>query len=594
MHIESPFAKLALAICIGLAPVAVTAAERQDNLLAVVQETLELNPELQSRLEAFYASTEDRREVFGGYLPSVDLSASAGQANRQFDRRSDYSRNYAEISLTQMLFDGFRVRNRLNRFEHTSRVRYYELLDEAENKTLEASEAYLGVLRHRELVVLAQKNVANHLRTSEHVEQRAGSGVGNRADLQQIEGRLSLARTNLMTEIANLQGVTARFQRLVGQAPGENLESVSLPEGRIPAALENVLRTGYSNNPALYAAFENTQAAESALEETKSSRYPTFELGMRQGIYKNNNSFDNRTDPDSYGSENIIEVRARYNLFRGGSDRAAERAAYRRINQAESLRDKACVDLRQTATIAYTDVLNLNQQRTSLEAHRKASASVVQAYREQFDIGRRSLLDVLDSENEAFQAERAGVNGDFDLQIAKIRTLHSMGQLLQSLSVSSASIPTLEDSLSGDVAVASSRYCATVADAQLNIGRYTQESMAEETIELSGDALFDVGSPMIKVDSRARLQRFVDTLGGTELRAISVVGHTDDTGSDVLNRELSLARATAVRDFLVENGVRAQIISTSGVAADQPIASNATAEGRSANRRVALHVKRAE
>lgn len=595
MQPESPFAKLALAIVIGLSPVAATAAEQQDHLLAVVQETLEFNPELQSRLEAFYAATEDRREIFGGYLPSIDVNATMGQANRQFDNRSDYSRNYAEISLTQMLFDGFRVRNALSRAEHTSRMRYYELLDEAESKALEASEAYLSVLRHRELVALAQKNVANHQRVQDRIDERAQRGVSNRADLQQINGRLSLARSNLMTEVANLQSVTARFQRLVGRTPSASLAAIDVPDEHVPADLEDVLKAGYANNPALYAAFENTQAAEASFGEAKANRYPTFEFGARHGLYKNNNNFDNRTDPDPYGNESIIELRARYNLFRGGSDRAAERAAYRRINQAESLRDKACVDLRQTATIAHGDVLNLEQKLASLAAHREGSANVVVAYREQFDIGRRSLLDVLDSENEAFQAERAQVDGSYDLQIAHLRTLHSMGRLLQTLSVSSEAIPTLEDINSSPISPASSQYCTSIPGGALDIQQYLQPAKAEDVVDLSGDALFDTGSAVIKVGSQTSLQRFTQRLlQRGPLQALSIIGHTDGTGSAELNRKLSLERAVAVRDFLVASGLDSAVISVSGAGAERPVASNATAEGRAENRRVELRVNPAK
>lgn len=526
----------------------------------------------------------------------MDVNTSVGRANRQFDGRSDFTRNYAEISLTQMLFDGFRVRNRLARFEHTSRVRYYELLDEVETKALEASEAYLDVLRHRELVRLAQNNVDNHLQVQQRVGERSRSGVGNRADLQQIDGRLALARSNLMTEIANLQSVTARFQRLVGRAPGESLAAVAVPAEQIPESLESVLGTGYANNPALFAAFENTQTASAALKEVKAHRYPTFELGMRQGIYRSNNGFDNRIDPDPYGSENIIELRGRYNLYQGGSNRAAERAAHRRINQAESLRDKACVDLRQTTTIAYTDVLNLQEKRAFLAAHRDALVNVVGAYRDQFDIGRRSLLDVLDSENEAFQAERAYVAGNYDLQLSQLRTLHGMGRLLQSLALADARFPLLEDSRAGDIAPASNRYCTALADAQLNIGSYARSASPAATLELTGDTLFDSGSPVLREGAVVRLRAFVARVlkEGPALQAVAIVGHTDSTGSAERNRELSLARAVAVRDLLIEEGIAAGIITTAGAGPDQPIASNATAEGRAANRRVELRVRRAE
>lgn len=595
MHKEVPFVRLALAVCLGIAPMMAPAAEQSTDLLSVVQTTLDTNPELRAHLDAFHASTEDRREVFGGYLPSIDLSASVGQANRQFDNRSDYSRNYAEISLTQMLFDGFRVRNALAKADHTSRVRYYELLDEAETKALEASEAYLSVQRHRELVKLAQDNLANHQRVYEHIGQRAERGVSNRADLQQIEGRLSLARSNLLTEVANLQSVTARYQRLVGQLPAEELQPYEVPAARIPAELGQVLRNVYANNPALYAAFENTEVTQAALRETKANRYPTLELGMRHGTYKNNNSFDNRTDPSSYGDESIIELRARYNLYRGGSDRAAERAAWQRISQAESLRDKTCVDLRQTATIAFGDVLNLQGRLASLEQHRTASAAVLVAYREQFDIGRRSLLDVLDSENEAFQAERAYTNGQYDLQIARLYTLHSMGELMNTLSLSSDAIPPLEDLRATPAHDAASRYCEVVAGGVLDIDQYLQPQRAQQVVNLSGDALFDVGSAAIRPGTEARLQNLLQRVQEQgELRSITIVGHTDSTGSASLNRELSLARAVSVREFLIQQGVERTMITVAGAGADRPVASNNTAEGRAENRRVELHINRAE
>lgn len=595
MHKEVPFVRLALAVCLGIAPMMASAAEQSTDLLSVVQTTLDTNPELRAHLDAFHASTEDRREVFGGYLPSIDLSASVGQANRQFDNRSDYSRNYAEISLTQMLFDGFRVRNALAKADHTSRVRYYELLDEAETKALEASEAYLSVQRHRELVKLAQDNLANHQRVYEHIGQRAERGVSNRADLQQIEGRLSLARSNLLTEVANLQSVTARYQRLVGQLPAEELQPYEVPAARIPAELGQVLRNVYANNPALYAAFENTEVTQAALRETKANRYPTLELGMRHGTYKNNNSFDNRTDPSSYGDESIIELRARYNLYRGGSDRAAERAAWQRISQAESLRDKTCVDLRQTATIAFGDVLNLQGRLASLEQHRTASAAVLVAYREQFDIGRRSLLDVLDSENEAFQAERAYTNGQYDLQIARLYTLHSMGELMNTLSLSSDAIPPLEDLRATPAHDAASRYCEVVAGGVLDIDQYLQPQRAQQVVNLSGDALFDVGSAAIRPGTEARLQNLLQRVQEQgELRSITIVGHTDSTGSASLNRELSLARAVSVREFLIQQGVERTMITVAGAGADRPVASNNTAEGRAENRRVELHINRAE
>ncbi|MFD1007223.1 TolC family outer membrane protein [Oceanisphaera ostreae] len=593
MFKKSPLAKIVLTACLSIIPFSGLSAAQQDNLLSVVKETLDTQPELQAQLDAFNASTHDERQAFGGYLPTLDLNLSGGRAQRDFDNRSDYSRNYAEVSLTQMLFDGFRVRNALAKAEHTSLTRYYELLNEAETKALEASDAYLSVLRHRELVTLAQQNVANHQRVNKQVGERVRQGVSNKADLQQIDGRLSLARSNLMTEIANLQTVTARFQRLVGRFPTENLTEFSVPKQVVPRDLSTVLNTVYHNNPSLFAAAENTQAATASYNETKANRYPTIELSARHGTYKNNNSFDDRTDPSSYGDESIVELRASYNLYNGGSDQAGEYAAYSRIHQAESLHHKTCVDLRQTATIAHSDMLNIDRKLVSLLEHRDASANVVVAYRQQFNISRRSLLDVLDSENESFQAERAYVDGTYDLQLARLHTLHSMGNLLDTLSVSSEKIPTLSD-LNGSPSPTSQHFCVATAVEEFDYDRYMQPVTGQDTFNLSGDTLFDTNSAELKPAALSEIHQLVQrTLEQGTPRAISIVGHTDNVGSADLNQKLSLARAKAVRDVLIDSGIDSTILAVSGVGAAQPTVSNDTAQDRALNRRVELKITRA-
>lgn len=582
-------AKFALAFSLTVGAGSAIAAP-QDDLLSVVQESLEKNPEIQVRLHAFQAATHDQREAFGGYLPSLDLNASLGTGDRDYDARGSYSRNYGEISLTQMLFDGFRVRNAVARTKHSSRARYYELLDEAERKALEVAEAYLSVMKFREQVTLAQENVANHQRVQRHVSERAGRGVSNRADLKQIDGRLSLARSNLLTEIANLQTVTARFQRLVGRFPAEELTPYEVQADVVPEDLWQVLDSVYTNNPALFAAFEEIQAAEASYGEAKAGRYPTFEFGASHGAYRNNNSFDNRTDPHSYGDETVVELRMRYNLYRGGSDLAAERAADRRISQAESLRDKACVDLRQTATVAHSDVLNLQQKLEPLAAHRDRAEGVLIAYREQFDIGRRSLLDVLDSENEFFQARRAYISGFYDLHINRLQTLQSMGRLLETLSVNNQEFPDLGD-INDDVEPGNSRYCTLPDDGDGSFDRYLQSAEPEQVMSLGSDTLFDVGSADFKPEAETRLQQLAMRLAeqGTP-QSIVIVGHTDSTGSDALNRELSLSRAIAVRDALINYGVDDAVMRVSGAGAYQPNATNDTPEGRALNRRVEVRV----
>jgi len=453
----------------ALSPAAQASDGTRDALAGVVEETLSSSPEIGFQLDRFQAATEDRREVWGGYLPSVDLDAAIGRANREFDGRGDYTREYAELSVTQLLFDGFGLKSRVSQADHEMRSRYYEAMDQAEQTTLEVVQAYLDVRRYRELVALARANVESHQDVRAKVEQRAESGVGTAADLNQVDGRLALARSNLMTELRNLQSVTARFERLVGRAPADELSPVSNLQMDTGPELPEVVRQAFANNPSLYAAFEQIEQARASLREARSNRYPTVELGVHQGLYRNQNSFDERYDPRDRGDDFRVELRMRYNLFRGGSDRAAERAANHRIDQARNLRNKTCVDLRQTATIAYTNRQNLAHTQGQLIAHRDASAEALQAYRQQFDIGRRSLLDVLDSENELFQSNRAVVNGRYDQKLATAQVLSSMGRLLESISGQGELLPPIDSAFSDTPTSGAGHYCSALTDAGVDL-----------------------------------------------------------------------------------------------------------------------------
>jgi hypothetical protein len=126
----------------------------------------------------------------------------------------------------------------------------------------------------------------------------------------------------------------------------------------------------------------------------------------------------------------------------GGSDDARMRQAAEGLNQAKDLREKACRDLRQTLSIAYNDSQRLKEQLGYLDQHQLSIAKAREAYRRQFDIGQRTLLDLLDTENEYFQARRAYVNAVYDQRIAEARTLAGIGRLMPALEVAREDLPS--------------------------------------------------------------------------------------------------------------------------------------------------------
>lgn len=406
-----------------------------------VRQAVASNPEVQARWHEFTASREEQDVARGGYLPRVDLGMGVGRERLKEPNtpETSFTRRGATLSLNQMLYDGFATREEVSRLAYAKLTRYYELLDATESTALEASRAYLDVLRYRELARLAQENLAQHDQVFRQIQQRVEAGVGRRVDLEQAGGRLALAQSNTLTEASNLHDVSARYLRVVGDLPpGEMIAPALLDQG-IPANVQEALKLAYQGSPAFNAALENVRAAQAQASGRKSNFHPRVDLRASKEIGHNQNGVAGKRDDE------VIELVLNYNLFKGGSDRALVRQFTEKLEQAKDLRDKACRDIRQTVSIAFKDIHNLQRQLGYLDQHQLAIAKAREAYRKQFDIGQRTLLDLLDTENEYFQSRRAYTNAQFDHAIAHARTLAGMGTLLPALKVAREDLPTPQE-----------------------------------------------------------------------------------------------------------------------------------------------------
>jgi adhesin transport system outer membrane protein len=408
------------------------AAAQVQTLKEVAQKAVLQNPEVLQRWHAYQASDSERDTAFGNYLPKVDLSLSSGKnyRNDTLIRDLSYSQHTSTLTLTQMLWDGFGTRSQVRQFDYAKRVRIHELHEVSESIALAAGQVYYDVLRYRKLVGFAEDNYIRHRSVFVQVQEKVKAGVGRRVDLEQASGRLALAEANLLTETSNLHDVSARFLRIVGEQPAVEMDAAEFAAAAMPADVSAALRQTEEHNPSLRAAIENVRAAEASVDVRRSTFQPRVDLRLRQ---------DHSTNLSGYaGSSNTraAEVVMNWNLFNGLSDKASVKQYNELLNEARDIRDKTCRDVRQTATIAYNDTRKLSEQIGYLEQHRLSIEKARDAYRKQFDIGQRSLLDLLDTENELFQAKRAYANAEFDLKVANVRTLAGSGVLLSSLGVS--------------------------------------------------------------------------------------------------------------------------------------------------------------
>ena len=392
------------------------------------QKALLTNPEVQAKWHSFQATNSSKQAAFGAYLPNVTLSADAGRDSR--DNRigkSELNRSATALSLNQMIYDGFLTSNQVKQLDHLKRVRFFELQDTSEIITLEVVRAYADVIRFRKLVSLAEENYVRHRAVFEQIQAKSKAGVSRRVDLEQISGRLALAEANLVTETSNLHDVSARFQRLVCSMPAADLQNLSSLTNGIPTNISGALNTAFTSHPGLMASIENIESVNSGLQSRRSAYQPRLDFKARAERGNNIDFVSGRTN------NNSAEFVMSWNLFNGGSDKARVQEAADQLNLARDLRDKTCRDIRQTLAIAYNDTRKLTDQLNFLDQHQLSIEKARDAYRQQFDIGQRSLLDLLDTENELYQAKRTFSNAEIDLFFAYARTQAGMGKLFSAL-----------------------------------------------------------------------------------------------------------------------------------------------------------------
>jgi len=397
----------------------------------LVEKTITANPEVQSSYHTYLAAEQEHNAAIGGYLPRVDLTSTIRAQERLSPNFSNTQTpdSQTQLVLHQMLFDGFATRNDVNRLGHAARVRYYQIQSTMQSVAMETVKAYMDTQKYRQFVAYASDNYVAHKQIYDRIEERVIAGVGRRVDLEQANARLNLAEANLLTQSTNLQNVEARYQRLTGELPPAELPEVNFFKTSVEPTVTKALETTYQKNPDVLAAIENIIATEDEVNAKRAKYSPRLDLLGTKNLHTSSDG------QNSISAGDAIQLTMSYNIFNGFSDKSVVGQTIEKKYNAQDLRDKACRDTRQTLVIAYTDIINLKAQLPLRDQHQLSIQKAREAYRKQFDIGQRTLLDLLDTENEYFNSRINYTTTDRDLTTAYARTYAAQGELLNKLDV---------------------------------------------------------------------------------------------------------------------------------------------------------------
>ncbi|XPV77408.1 MAG: TolC family outer membrane protein [Desulfovibrio sp.] len=419
---------------LSLAPSALIAQEDDEffTIPECIKQALTTSPEIQKFVHNTRANQKNLDSSKGQYLPKLDADGEWGvgstdSAARRSAGREDIvqDRGNVGLTLTQTLYNGQATGSRVEINEARLESSGKRLEDAAQALGLDCVRAYMEVVRYRTLVSLSDENVNTHRIILASLQERQQAGVGSIADVTQTQGRLARALSSMAEDKRNLTSAIATYRKVVGQEPPENMypeEPGTLPFGTV----EELIALARDKNPRLLALAADVREARKTIGLRNASLLPTVNLELSTDY----------TDKDgSYTEDNQAMVTANWNLFNGGSDMDTKRSATETKLQAlATLAEERRVieeEIRQTWSRYESDMEQIELFTEAVYYNRQTSDS----YLQQFNIGQRSLLDVLDAENETFQSSSLLVTTQADHVVAYYRLLTLAGKLLSEVNI---------------------------------------------------------------------------------------------------------------------------------------------------------------
>ncbi len=405
-----------------------------ETLTDVARQALATNPDVTELVHERLIRDELAEEARAGHRPRVDFIGEIGREatrspgtrarrNERPDKFVYLYRRQAQIDGRWTVYDGERTIADIAGRLDSADAGAYLLRDAAERVTRAAAQNYLEVLRDRELVELSQQNLLDHQRIHDQIRQRAQSGVGRQADLDQADARLALSESNVISSEAKLEDTRAAYARVVGAFPPEVMEPASPTRSQLPEKLVEAVRIAEYEHPLVLATEADLAAAGEGVRIAESAYHPTIQgqLVARYG--------DDLDGIKEYDQDFIARINVDYNLFRGFADEARVRRSEAQVKQAQDAREIALREVAEQVRLAWNKFTSAERRFATLERHVESTQRARDAYRQQFNIGDRSLLDLLDSDNELFEARRDLVAARADYATAIYGVLAGMGRL---------------------------------------------------------------------------------------------------------------------------------------------------------------------
>jgi adhesin transport system outer membrane protein len=430
-----------------LGGIALAPASYSETIQDAVKTMIETNPDVLSASHNRLAKDEAIRQARAGYFPTLDVEAGAGKDWWRKPIDGDTSPQQIRIGVRQNIFAGFSTLNEVDRQKASAKSQAYVVQSTTENTALKTANVYLEVLKNEALVKLAQENLTLHQRISDQIKLRSESGVDRKADMDQVQSRLSLAQSNVIVTEQGLSDAQTNYYAVVGHLPMQ-LSRPESPEALLPPNLEKAQQTALAAHPQFKSAVADLEARNAQSEVAKSPFLPIvdFELDKIWAKDTDTTVLANASSPYTEQDDVRAFVRLRYNLFNGWRDEARKTETIHLVNEAREIKNHTYRQVVESIQLSWQAHEATKKRIKYLQQRVQFATATADAYTKQWNIGQRTLLDVLDAQAEQIDASRQLTTAEYDNLYAQYRILNGTGALLTALKLKAPKEGHVEDS----------------------------------------------------------------------------------------------------------------------------------------------------
>lgn len=328
----------------------------------------------------------------------------------------------AALQGKQLLYDGGNSRHRVAEARANLTTSEETLRRVREDLALDIALTYVNVIKYTRLMHIAEQSVYLHMDSLDKIEEKHRAGAGPEADVVLVKGRLAMAKATLESRKRQLKLAHTSFLKLTGSLPN-SLEEPDFPYWALPESIDSI---SFEKNPSVRTAHSELQATYSRRKVAESAFRPRLNFVIEGDVEETDRY-------ETLQEDAMALVTLSYNLFDGGRRRSEIRKANSQVQEADWKLKDALVETETDFANAWNELSSIEERISLLETHRDAMEAVVSAYHEQFELGKRPLINLLDVENELSSARASVEEERLNRLQAAYKVLSSLGELTNTL-----------------------------------------------------------------------------------------------------------------------------------------------------------------